>query len=61
MSETIIDEVSSTNGLVTTETNSLVKESGEDEETWLYGKQKAEENVYVQQVPIDFIATYFQG
>jgi hypothetical protein len=45
MSETIIDEVSSSNGLGTTEINSLVKESGEDEETWLYGKQKAEENV----------------
>lgn len=45
MSETIMDEIPSSNGLVTTETNSLVKESGEDEETWLYGKQKAEENM----------------
>jgi hypothetical protein len=48
MSETIIDEVPSSNDLITIETNSLVKESGvnnEDEETWLYGKQKVEENV----------------
>lgn len=40
-----MDEMPSSNGLVTTENNSLVKESGEDEETWLYGKQKAEENM----------------
>jgi hypothetical protein len=48
MSETIIDEISSTNGLTTTETKSLIKEScvnNEDEETWLYGKQKNEENM----------------
>jgi hypothetical protein len=48
MSETIVDEVPSSNGLITTETNSLVKESGvtnEDEETWLYGKHKGEENM----------------
>jgi hypothetical protein len=48
MSETIIDEIPSSNGLITSETNLLVKESGvnnEDEETWLYGKQKIEENV----------------
>ena len=45
MSEAILDEIPSSNGLTTTETNSLVKEPGEDEETWLYGKQKAEENV----------------
>ena len=45
MSETILDEVPSSNGLITTETNSLIKESGEDEETWLYGKQKVEENM----------------
>jgi hypothetical protein len=48
MSDTIIDEVPSSNGLITNETNSLVKEPGannEDEETWLYGKQKNEENV----------------
>jgi hypothetical protein len=50
MSEIIIDEVLSSNGLITTETNSLVKEFGvhnEDEETWLYGKPKTEEHVYV--------------
>jgi len=48
MSETIIDESPSSNGLIASETNLLVKESGvnnEDEETWLYGKQKLEENV----------------
>ena len=45
MSEATIDEIPSSNGLITTETNSLVKEPGEDEETWLYGKQKAEGNM----------------
>lgn len=48
MTDTIVDDIPSTNGLVTTETNLLVKESGvnnEDEESWLYGKQKNEENV----------------
>ncbi|UJR14689.1 hypothetical protein I4U23_001682 [Adineta vaga] len=47
MSETIMDEVPSSNGLITTEGNVLVEESGvkhEDEETWLYGKPKLEEN-----------------
>jgi hypothetical protein len=48
MSETIIDEAPPSNGVIANETNSLVKESGvinEDEETWLYGKQKIEGNV----------------
>ncbi len=43
-----MDEILPSNGLITTETNSSVKESGvnnEDEESWLYGKQKNEENV----------------
>ena len=51
MSETIIDEIPSSNGLPNQDTNSLVRETGvinEDEETWLYGKQKNDENVYVQ-------------
>lgn len=41
MSETMIDEIPVGTG----SNNSEVKESGEDEETWLYGKQKAEENM----------------
>lgn len=44
MSETIIEENSLGNGLNNVDTNVLVKEAGDDEETWLYGKQKAEEN-----------------
>ncbi|CAF5199983.1 unnamed protein product [Rotaria magnacalcarata] len=61
MSETIIDENSSLNGLMTTDTNSSVRESGvnnENEETWLYGKQKVEENVDNTTAPsIDEITT----
>lgn len=45
MSETMVDDGPLANGLNNTETNVLVKEPGDDEETWLYGKQKAEENV----------------
>jgi hypothetical protein len=40
MSEIIIDEIPSSNGLIT-ETDNIIKESGihnEDEETWLYGR-----------------------
>lgn len=44
MSEATMNELPPSNGLATTETNSLVKEAGEDDETWLYGKQKLEEN-----------------
>ena len=40
-----MDEMPSSNGLTTTETNSLVRESGDDEGTWLYGKQKMDDNV----------------
>lgn len=43
-----MDENSASNGLMATDANSLVRESGvnnENEEAWLYGKQKAEENV----------------
>ncbi|CAF3128335.1 unnamed protein product [Rotaria sp. Silwood2] len=61
MSETIIDENSSLNGLITTDTNSSVKESGvnnENDETWLYGKQKVEEHVDNTTAPsIDEITT----
>ena len=42
MSETIINEIPSLNGL-TTETDSTVNETGvhnEDDETWLYGSRK---------------------
>jgi hypothetical protein len=48
MSETMIEELPSSNGSITAETNSLVKHSSvnnEDEETWLYDKQKNDENV----------------
>ncbi|CAF1545141.1 unnamed protein product [Adineta ricciae] len=47
MSEAVMDEVPSSNGLITADTNALVDESGvknEDEESWLYGKSKLDEN-----------------
>ena len=47
MSEAVMDEVPSSNGLITADTNALVEESGvknEDEESWLYGKSKLDEN-----------------
>ena len=48
MSETIMDDSQPVNGLITTESNSPVTESNvnnENEETWLYGKPKVEENM----------------
>jgi hypothetical protein len=50
MSEMIADEIPSMNGSLVTETNVVVEETNvnnEDEETWLYEKQKLEENGYV--------------
>lgn len=44
MSETMIEDGSVGNGLNNVDTNVSVKEAGDDEESWLYGKQKAEEN-----------------
>ena len=53
MTETIAEEASSSNSLMTTKTNASVKESGinnENEEAWLYGKQKVDETVLVFEV-----------
>ena len=47
MSETIVEEVSAVNGQVLVENDASVIEAGvhhEEEESWLYGKQKNEEN-----------------